>query len=90
MLQVTPDWSMTGTMEDFSKECAPTVFDGPGLYLHNTTTALVMPESMPPDGVCWRHRWPKDAVFRLYVWGVPFHQTILSRADAPVRVDDRE
>jgi hypothetical protein len=80
--------------------------NGPGWYITKTDTILALadydlePQERPtytlhkvllfPASSTWNQRVPDTAVWTIYVYNVPFGETIFSQiATAPTRKDDR-
>ncbi len=92
ILQVIPDHEFSGDALGISRNIG-TEFTGPGFYLNDTITILILPHpSMdgPHDPLTVWHTAQPHEDFRAYVWNVPISQTIFSMvAVAPVRKDER-
>lgn len=93
-MQVTADWRQhmsEGVFNDQFK--GKLVFKGPGFYLGPADTMLVVP--LPPNKPAtianvWHVKQPKDTIYDVHVYNVPFSETIFAAsAAAPVRHDDR-
>lgn len=91
MLQVTPDWDRMGTKDALEKYIGDgrLTIIGPGLYLTNTDTILVLNNeeddsfAVPND---------KEAMYVLYCYNTPLSRTIFGYLDVvpiPIRLDDR-
>lgn len=88
-MQVEPDWTTNLTSpEEFQREFEMP-YAGPGFYLADTDTLLVVPTTQPASRV-WHKLQPKGEVIRVYVWNCAFHKTVFSvAAITPVRHDKR-
>lgn len=95
-MQVRPDWGKICTPTDFesifdgSAEGSPPLkFKGPGLYLLITDTILVVPRpplKPPTKNNVWYAKQKRKTPYAVYVWNVPFDQTIFAAiSTAPVR-----
>lgn len=97
MLQVQCDWRTVGSLgrlhdyfggeTDFIKN-----FNGPGFYLTDTNTILVMVNDDDNNTEPWNQPVDHDerTSYIWYVYNVPFHLTIFSAiAVAPNRYDGR-
>lgn len=92
MLQVNADYRMTGTRQELREKVSSDLeIDGPGLYLSDTDTVLVLRNDR-------RHSWNQgdkydreNAAYVAYFYNCRFDETIFSQiATAPVRSDKRK
>jgi hypothetical protein len=91
-VQVERDWVWVGTAGQLEKEIGNGFkFSGPGFYLTNTDTVLIIPREFDDRDSMWKKTWPVDTVFVTFCWNTQHQNTIWSVCSlAPVRVDDRE
>ena len=91
MNQLRPDWTMQGTGAEIERAIGGDFrFSGPGFYLSETDTALVVPTGEIEPDITWRKDWPEEQQFDIYVYNCRSSHTIFSTiAVAPVRVDNR-
>lgn len=91
MIQFLPDWSEWSQTTDQIKGVIVD-FCGPGFYLSDGDTALVLP-TRPKDHTgrsVWAYQQPQDQTWELHVWNTRIDNTLfplLSRA--PTRRDKR-
>jgi hypothetical protein len=90
-IQVTPDWQHSGTAESiahqFKFDHKEFQFKGPGFYLSDTDTLVIVPRVEHPS---FKKDWPKETVFTAYVYNTPFSGTVFSwNSIIPVRDDRR-
>jgi hypothetical protein len=87
-----PDWTHSGTGKQIETYLGNDFkFNGPGVYLTATDTLLIVPDvEFPPPGtqqaqdfLPWRHRWPEETRFKIYMFGCPFEFTIMA-AQLPI------
>lgn len=76
MVQVNADWTKRWLAKDFERELG-IIFDGPGIYSSKTDTMLVVTDTKLTSR--WNHVWPPEQRFDVYVYNVPFNQTIFSQ-----------
>jgi len=80
---------MTGNKERIEQEFGID-FKGPGFYLSNTDTLLIIPLNTYIEKT-WHQTQPEDTQYYVEVWNTDFYNTIYAViATAPVRVDDRD
>jgi len=87
MLQVKPDWHKSYTAAQFAAEFPKLKFRGPGCYLTDTDTMLVLAHAGPEDHP-WKVKWPDEQIFEIYVWNCEVNDTILS-STGPTKTDNR-
>lgn len=88
-MQVTPDHTVT--LSNFMFEYAPKMmlfrFVGPGLYINDTHTVLIVPMTKDP-----RMLWSDDQGLQDYwchIYNCPLNQTIFPWVfDVPIRLDE--
>jgi hypothetical protein len=97
-MQVTPDWSATYTAAEIEREFTNAEknrtfkFAGPGMYLTDTDTTLIVAEGVEAhEAGRWRRKgWPEDQKFRVHVYNVSLEKTIFGQTgQVPNRLDDR-
>lgn len=92
MLQVLPDWYEHGSRSVLEAEAfgRNLIIDGPGFYLKNDQTILVIRHDPNTDHLWASTSFLPDPVYSIYVWNSPYDQIIFSQiATAPVRKDER-
>jgi hypothetical protein len=91
-MQVIADWNTRVSAREFEAEFNGLKFEGPGFYLTKTDTMLVIPAPAQVDATnVWNWEWPDDTNYFVYVYNVPFEQTIFAvTAVAPARLDTRQ
>lgn len=89
-MQVAPDWHMTDTKSSLEEKIGNgLLIVGPGFYLSNTDTLLLVREG---DEIFWWSRFPDDddTVYTAYVWNTEICNTILGNTEySSVRSDTR-
>jgi len=94
-VQVTPDWQKSiRTPEEFNELFPGLTFRGPGTYLTDKDTVLVL--MRPPAGQGTKMRllpwatkgWPEGTVIHAFVYNTESVNTILGHVP-PTRQDDR-
>jgi len=82
-------WNMIGNKERIEQEFK-IKFKGPGFYLSNTDTLLIIPLNTEFKKI-WHQTQPENTQYYVEVWNTDFYNTIYAViATAPVRLDDRE
>ena len=82
-------WNMMGNKERIEQEFG-IEFKGPGFYLSNTDTILIMPLNTDFEKI-WYQKQPESTQYYVEVWNTDFHNTSYAViATAPVRLDDRD
>jgi hypothetical protein len=91
-IQVERDWVKVGTAAELEAAVGNGFkFKGPGFYLTDKDTVLIVPREFGDHDNMWKQSWPADTVFVFFCWNAPHHETIWSvSCVAPVKVDDRE
>jgi hypothetical protein len=95
MVQMHPDWTQDyASSQELEVDMMGHLnFRGPGLYLSDTDTLLVIPNR--PDGDptldnIWNAEQPEGTRWTVHVWNCPFSETIfLAMGRVPVRMDGR-
>jgi len=88
-LSLNSDWFLTGTKDQLEEQLKSFTFDGPGFYLTNHDTLLVVPCGFDIENP-WIHKWSKETIFTAYIFNCEFKDTIFSHlTNAPCRVDRR-
>lgn len=72
-MQVTPDWTEIWTADSGEKELLDFEFLGPGWYLSDKDTLLVVPAVDNPN---WNKKQPSDMRYLFHCWNVPYAKTI--------------
>lgn len=96
-LVVYPSWSHLYQDEAaLRRELVTIEFRGPGAYLTNEETLLIIAVPLPREEDIkmyeenmWRKGWPKGTAFRVFVWGCNVNDTLMSRV-VPTKQDDRK
>jgi hypothetical protein len=96
MVDLIPDWTETGTGEELQNNIGNGfIFKGPGIYLSNTDTLLVLTKARGDGGEItakniWNGFQPSGTVFTAYCYNVPYHETPFAIiTSTPVREDPR-
>jgi hypothetical protein len=92
-MQLTPDWRAFWRAEQFNRELHGLEFRGPGFYLDEGNTVLVIPQ--PPQNAAtpstvWNAEQPEGTLYEVNVYNCNFRETIFAAtATAPIRYDTR-
>lgn len=92
-MEVGYAWSISGSPTDLEKELNEFTFKGPGLYLTNIETLLVVPS--PPDEAptaknIWNKEQPKGTIYTAYLYDCRAEDHIFSViATCPIHEDTR-
>lgn len=73
MIQVDSGYSLQGTRMELKEQMPYLKFRGTGFYLRSTGFLLIIPRDPQEDGEAWKPRdeWPKETVFRVYLYLCP-------------------
>ena len=102
-MQLEPDWTMINvTPEIIEQQLKDFEFNGPGFYLTQEDTLLIVPsechqtkdDSQPIKVITrktiWDSVWPSVTLFDVYVYNSSFNHLLFSVIrTAPVRLDKR-
>lgn len=89
MYQVRPDWGGRYTAKEAERQLKNFEFKGPGAYLTETDTLIVVPVEVTNSP--WQQCWPEAAVFEFNVYNCQFYETIFAVIGSlPSRLDTRE
>lgn len=90
-IQAVPDWNMCRTAKQLEEELINFKYAGPGFYLTDQDTLLVIPADREHGLRFWSIGTSNlEERFYLLVFNVPFRETIFAAmGGAPTRKDDR-
>jgi len=89
-LSLNSDWFLNGTKDQLQEQLKSFIFEGPGFYLTEHDTLLVVPNGYDIENP-WKKEWPDPTVFTAYIFNCEFKDTLFSHLNiAPCRVDKRE
>ena len=85
-----PDWARCWTASEAEHELVNFKFSGPGWYITETDTLLVVPDGDVPKKGPWKQEWRAGQKFWFFVYNGhnPF-DSFNAINNAPVRVDER-
>ena len=86
-----PDWKEIWTMEEMEKELNNFKFDGPGFYMTNTDTVLVIPYNLDIENknLMWLRPWSKLFLFEVFVWNSRFENLVISCLNTIKTISDK-
>jgi hypothetical protein len=88
-MQFLPDWHQLWTIAEAEAQLKDFKFDGPGLYLTDTDTMVVMPSDDTRQTI-WKRRKPSvETKYHFYVYNCESSQ-VAWLVTPPVRQDDRK
>lgn len=95
MYQLLPDWSHVWTSVEAEDQLEGFKFHGPGFYLTDTDTIVVVPLGsrlgpMGEERKLWSARYQESEQFHFHCYNCPHYETLFSQMGLiPVKLDAR-